>query len=196
MPHASVAWYAGGMLRFVVALLLVPMSAFAQPYPARTVRFVVVNPPGIASDTMVRGFSQFLGPKIGQPIVIDNRVGADGAIGMGNCARSPADGYNFCMGSNSTLIFSPFIRAKLPYDPARDFAPVLLLGFFDSGLVVNASVPAKSVQELIDLAKGKPNTVSWAIFGFGSTGNMYAAWLHKSRAVDFLVVPYKTPTQM
>jgi tripartite-type tricarboxylate transporter receptor subunit TctC len=185
-------------MKTLLALLaaLLPLQAVAQAYPSRPVRFVVVNPPGIASDTMVRGYSQFLAPKTGQPIIIDNRAGADGAIGMENCARSPADGYNFCIGSNSTLVFNMFTHAKLPYDPARDFTPVIHLGFFDSGLLVNASVPAKSVQDLLDLARAKPNSVSWAIFGFGSTGNMYAQWLRKSRGVEFLVVPYKTPSQM
>jgi tripartite-type tricarboxylate transporter receptor subunit TctC len=197
MPQRGQAWYARDMVRLALLVLaLAAVDAAAQAYPARQVRFVVVNPPGIASDTMVRGYMQFLVPKSVPSIMIDNRVGADGAIGMDNCARSPADGYNFCIGSNSTLVFNPFIRSKLPYDPARDFTPVLHLGYFDSGLLVNASVPAKSVQELVDLAKAKPNSISWAIFGFGSTGNMYAQWLRKSRGVEFLIVPYKTPTQM
>jgi tripartite-type tricarboxylate transporter receptor subunit TctC len=187
------------MLRIAIALLtssLACANALAQAYPAKPVRLVVANPPGIASDTMARGMSQFLGQKTGQSYVVDNRVGADGAIGMEYCAKAPPDGYTLCIGSNSTLVFNSYTHAKLPYDPARDFVPIIHLGYFDSGLLVNASFPAKSVPELIELAKTKPNAVSWGIFGFGSTGAMYAQWLRKSRGVEFLVVPYKAPTQM
>src|SRR5262245_14325058 len=98
MPQGGRAWYARRMHRLALALLALAVIApdtSAQAYPARQVRFVVVNPPGIASDTMVRGLMQFMVPKQVPSILIDNRVGADGAIGMDNCARSPHDGYNF-----------------------------------------------------------------------------------------------------
>jgi tripartite-type tricarboxylate transporter receptor subunit TctC len=187
------------MLTRVAACLflgVLSFSSFAQAYPSKPVRIIIGNAPGPANDLIARGISQVLGPRTGQAFIVENRPGADGAIGMEICAKAAPDGHTLCMAAQGALVLNQLLKIKIPYDPFRDFAPVVLLGYFDSGLVATASIPARSFQELIDLSKARPDSVSWAIFGFNSSGNMYAEWLKKSRGAPFFVVPYKTPPQM
>jgi tripartite-type tricarboxylate transporter receptor subunit TctC len=170
--------------------------AHAQAYPAKTIRIIVTNAPGVATDTIARGLSQFISPKTGQPIVIDNRVGAEGIIGMEACANAAPDGYTYCVSAQGSIIINPIIRAPLPYDAIKGFAPVVHLGFADSALAVPASFPARSFQELLDAAKQKPESVTWGVFSLTSSGNFYAEWLKRNRGIPFYVVPYKTPPQL
>ena len=178
-----------------IALALACGSAIAQSYPAKPIRIIIANPPGVPNDTIARGISQYLGPRIGQPIIVENRPGADGAIGMENCARSAPDGYSVCFAAQGAIVVNAFLR-KLPYDPVADYVPIIHMGYFDSGLVVHPSVPARSYQELFEMAKAKPNAVTWGVFSFNSSGNFYAEWMRKMRDLHFYVVPYKAPPQM
>jgi tripartite-type tricarboxylate transporter receptor subunit TctC len=124
-------------------------------YPSRPIRFILGYPPGGASDATAtaRLLSAPLVPKLGQQIVIDNRGGAGGNIAAEIAARSPADGYTWFLGNNGILATNPALYEKLPFDPLRDFATVALVGTQPSVLVVNPSLPVKSVADLISLAK-------------------------------------------
>jgi tripartite-type tricarboxylate transporter receptor subunit TctC len=133
---------------------------------------------------------------LGQPVVVENRVGADGIIGTEACARAPADGHTLCVTASNVMIWNPSLRAKLPYDPIKDFVPVTHAGFFDSALVAHPSVKANSVQQLLQLARSRPDSVNWAHFGVNSTGYMYEEYLKKRFKAPFYPVPYKTQPQV
>jgi len=169
--------------------------AGAQLYPSKPVRMVVPAAPGIMQDILSRGVAEALSKGFGQPVIVDNRVGADGIIGMEFCAKSAPDGYTLCNTMSGAIIWNPALRLKLPYDAVRDFVPVVQAGFFDSALVAYPGVAADSVKELVDLAKAKPGSVNWASFGVNSTGYMYMAWLKRTMGADFYHVPYKTQPQ-
>ncbi len=189
-------------MRPAAAALLVAAAACALPpaqaqgWPARPVRVIVAAAPGVPSDVLARGMVEPLGRALGQPIIVENRIGADGIIGTEACAKAPADGYALCGTASNVIIWNMVLRKNLPYDSVRDLAPVVHAGFFDSALVAHPSVPASSVQQLMDLAKSKPNKVNWAHFGVNSTGYMYEEWLKKSKDAPFYPVPYKTQPQV
>ncbi|OFZ98708.1 MAG: hypothetical protein A3H35_08150 [Betaproteobacteria bacterium RIFCSPLOWO2_02_FULL_62_17] len=184
------------LLAVLAPVVLVPTSgALAQGYPSKPVRMLVPAAPGIMQDILSRGLAEALAKGFGQAVIVDNRVGADGVIGMEACAKAAADGYTLCNTMSGAIIWNPALRLKLPYDAVRDFAPVVHAGFFDSALVVNPAVPAASVQELLELVKAKPGAVNWASFGVNSTGFMYMEWLKRSSGAQFYHVPYKTQPQ-
>jgi tripartite-type tricarboxylate transporter receptor subunit TctC len=180
----------------VAALLLACSSAHPQAFPNAPIRILMPNPPGAPNDTLTRGMLEPLSKAFGQPVVIDNRVGADGIIGMEACARAVPDGHSICSTYTGLLTFNPVVRRTLPYDPARDLSGVAFLGFFDSVLVVHASVPAISVKELVDATRSKPGSIVWGHFGLNTTGYFYEEWLKKSRQAQFLVVSYKSTPQI
>ena len=124
------------------ALACASHGALAQGFPSKPFKVIVPSAPGVGTDILARGIGLYLGTRFGQPFVAENRVGADGAIGMEACAYSAPDGYTLCSGASNTLAFNPVLKLNLPYTP-NDFAPVIHTGFFDSGLAVSASVPAK-----------------------------------------------------
>lgn len=171
-------------------------DAQAQGFPSQTIRFIVPAIAGAPSDTLPRSLIEPLGRALGQAIVVENRVGGDGVIGAEACVRAAPDGHTICSSGNSMMSLNPVIRAKLPYDPVKDVAGVVFSGFFDSILVAHPSVLAGNVNQLVELAKGKPNTVNWGHFGLNTTGNFYQSWLRRSRGGEFFPVPYKTTTQV
>jgi len=171
-------------------------TAQAQGFPSQTIRVIVPAIAGAPSDTLPRSLIEPLGRALGQAIVVENRVGGDGIIGAEACVRAVPDGHTICSSGNSMMSLNPVIRAKLPYDPIKDVSGVVFTGFFDSVLVAHPSVPANNVNQLVDMAKAKPNTVNWGHFGLNTTGNFYQSWLRKSRGGEFFPVPYKTTTQV
>jgi tripartite-type tricarboxylate transporter receptor subunit TctC len=171
-------------------------AAPAQTWPAKPVRILLSAAPGATSDTVARGMAEVLTRNFGQPVFVDNRVGADGMIGMEACAKSAPDGYTVCATTSNVIIWNMVMRAKqLTYDSLRDFAPVMHGGFFDSALLANASRPYSSVLELVEFAKANPGKVNWGHFGINSTGFMYQEYLRKNRGGGFYPVPYKTQPQ-
>ncbi len=178
------------------ALALFSAATCAQQWPARPLRVIVAAAPGVPSDTLARGSVEPLGRALGQPIIVENRVGADGIIGTEACAKAPADGYALCGTASNVMIWNSVLRKNLPYDTVRDFAPVIHAGFFDSALIVHPDVPAKTVTELVSLTKSQPNKVNWGHFGVNSTGYMYEEYIKKNKSAPFYVVPYKTQPQM
>ncbi len=181
----------------LIALVAVlPFHALGQAFPTKPIRILVATAPSVPNDIISRGLSEPLSKAFGQPVVVENRVGADGLIGMEACAKAPNDGYTLCSTASNVIIWNPVLRTNMPYDPLRDFAPVIHVGFFDSVLVAHPAVAATSVQQLFDLAKAKPDSITWAHFGTNSTGYMYQSWFRKSRGVPFYAVPYKTQPQV
>jgi tripartite-type tricarboxylate transporter receptor subunit TctC len=182
-----------GTLFWIFACFAFAGGVLAQ---GTTLRIIAYAPPGGPTDTLARGMLDPLGKALGQTIVIENRVGADGIIAAEACARSTADGQTLCSTGNSMLSLNPVIRAKLPYDPVRDFAGVVHVGFFDSLLLAHPSVQANTVSQLVDLARAKPDAIVWGHFGINTTGNFYQEYLKKSRQAPFYPVPYKTTGQV
>jgi tripartite-type tricarboxylate transporter receptor subunit TctC len=163
----------------------------AQMYPDRPIRLIVTFTPGGPTDIVARAVGQKLSEAWGQPVVVDNRPGAGGNIGMDLVAKSPQDGYTLVLGSFGPMIISPLVYSKLPYDTLKDFAPITLGATSWFFLVVHPSVQAQSVKELIALAKAKPSALSFSSSGNASPSHL-AGELFKSLAgVNLTHVPYK-----
>jgi tripartite-type tricarboxylate transporter receptor subunit TctC len=185
----------GAVLAAAVALCAASPSE-AQTYPARPIHMILPHPAGGPADGPARGIAQVLNAALGQPVVVDNKPGATGIVGMEACKRSPPDGYTVCITNTAVISLNPFIHANLPYDPLADFDPVIMIGYVDDALMANRSVPANSVAELFAMARAKPGTISWASFGYGSPGHLYTAWLRQQMNVSFNHVPYKLSVQV
>ncbi len=177
----------------ITAVLLVTQAAFAQSYPTKPIRLVSPNPPGGANDTLSRIMAGKMAGILGGKIVIDNRGGAGGQIGGEIVARAAPDGYTLLMGSVSTHSFAPITSPKIPYDPIKDFAPISLFAVVQNVLVVNPSLPAKNVQDLVALAKKAPGTLKYASGGVGSTSHFAVAMFVSVAGIgkQTLHLPYK-----
>ena len=162
-----------------------------QPYPAKPIRLVVPFPPGGPADGVARPLAQKLTEALGQPVVIDNRAGATGTIGAALVAKSPPDGYTLLLGTSNELSMSPGLYAKLPYNPAEDFAPLSIVILFPNILVVHPSLPAKSVAELVALARARPGQLNFATSGLGSTNHLSAEVFRSLSRIKIAYVPYK-----
>lgn len=143
-------------------------NTMAQSYPARPIRYVLPFAAGSAVDALARLYAQRMSENWKQQVVVDNRTSANGIIGTELAARSPADGYTVYLGNVATLAINPHLYPKLPYDVARDFAPISLTAEINNTLVVHPSLPVKSVKELIALAKARPGELNYASGGVGS----------------------------
>jgi tripartite-type tricarboxylate transporter receptor subunit TctC len=181
-----------GVRAVMVGLLFAMTAPFvhAQAWPSKPIRIVVPFAPGGPADLMPR----LIGPKLteawGQPVVVENKPGAGGNIGMDTVAKSAPDGYTLVIGPNGNLVVNPHLYANLPYDVTKDFAPVTLLATFSNVLVVNPEVPAKTVAELIALAKAKPAALSYGSPGTGSQPHLGGEFLKLLAGIDIVHVPY------
>ena len=128
--------------------------------------------------------------------MVENKVGANGIIGMEACAKAPPDGYTLCIPSFSQVTMNPVLYAKLPYEPLKDLAPVINIGVINSAVVVNASVPANTLRELMELGKAKPGQLNWGSWGLGSFPHLYATVLQNASGASFTHVPYKSIDQV
>jgi len=172
-------------------LCLAALGAQAQSYPGKPIRILIAQAPGSATDVISRVVANRLGEALGQPIVIEPRPGAGGVLGTEAAARSAADGYTLFMANNSTHGSNPALYAKLPYDAVNDFAPITLVASVPYVLVVDPSLPVKSVDELIKLAKSAPGKMNFASAGNGSTHQFCGELLKSMAAIDMVHVPYK-----
>lgn len=181
---------------FGVVLLWIFTAAHAQ-WPNKPVRFVVPFPAGGSTDVVGRIIAEHLRQGLGQAFVIDNRAGAGGTVGSDAVAKAAPDGYTMLIGTSSThAIAAGLYGAKLPYDQVRDFAPVTLLGSATILLVVHPSVAAKSVPELIALAKAKPNSLNFASSGNGGVSHLTGEYFKSLAGIEMQHVPYKGDTPM
>jgi tripartite-type tricarboxylate transporter receptor subunit TctC len=162
-----------------------------QNYPTRPVRFVVPFAPGGSVDTLARTIGPRLADAMGQQIVVDNRPGGNGNIGMEVVAQSRPDGYTLVLGYIANLAIFPSLSSKLPYDPVKDFAPVTQIASSPNVLTAHPSVPAKSLKELVALAKAKPGEVSFASTGVASVGHLTGELLNSLAGMKMTHVPYK-----
>ena len=160
-------------------------------YPAHPLRLIVPFPAGGSTDLIGRSLAKKLGEDLGQQVIVENRAGAGGTIGVGALAKSPADGYALGLGTVSTLGMAPVVRANPPYDSLVAFAPVSLIASAPFIVVVNASVPATSLAELIALAKAKPGTLNFASIGDGTLQHFAGESFKSLARVDIVHVPYK-----
>lgn len=183
------------VLALMLASALPATESHAQAYPVKPIRLLIPTAPGGPSDLNGRGIALALSDAYGQPIVVENRPGADSIIGNEACARSTPDGYTLCTSDGGGYSLNPAIRLKMPYDPLRDLQPIILTGMLYSALIVHPSLPVNSVKELFDLVKAKPGTVSFATSGQASQPTIIVEYLRKVRGLDFLAVPYKVQTQ-
>ncbi|MCC6531900.1 MAG: tripartite tricarboxylate transporter substrate binding protein [Burkholderiales bacterium] len=163
----------------------------AVAYPGKPVRLVLPYPPGGGTDTIARPLAQRLSESMGQQVLVDNRGGGGGSIGMEHVAKSPADGYTIVLALTAQLAVNVSLYKKLPYDPVRDYAPITLLAQGPYVLVVHPSVPAASVKELIALARKRPGELTYASSGNGSGGHLAAELFNNMTNVKILHVPYK-----
>ena len=167
------------------------LQTFAQNYPVKPVRLIVPFAAGGNVDITARQIAPGLSELLGQNFIVDNRVGAGGVIGAEAVAKAAPDGYTLMMGSNSTVSVAPSLYPKLAYHPVRDFAPVSLVATTPFVLVVHPSVPAKSVKELIALAKTKPGRLAMASGGTGSSNHLVGELFQTLTGAKFTHVPYK-----
>jgi len=181
MRRALIAWLA----------VVLPALAMAQAYPVKPVHCIVPVPPGGPADLLARAVGQKLAEAWGQPVVIENRAGAGGNLGVGLASKAPPDGYTLVVVPTGNAVVNPHIFPNLPYDIFRDLAPVTLLATVENMLVAHPSVPAQSVQGLIALAKANPGKLTFASPGVGSQAHIAGEMLKSMASVDMLHVPYK-----
>ncbi len=185
-------------IRRLLAFSLLPFAfslgvacANAQSYPAKPIRFVIPFPPGGSTDLLGRLIGQQWSEMLGQQVIIDNRGGAGGTIGVDNAARSAPDGYTLVLGHIGTFGVGPSLYAKLPYDPIRDFVPIGLFGGVSNLLVVHPSMPVKSVKELIAFARARPGQLNYGSAGVGSASHLQMEYFKLLIKADITHVPYK-----
>ena len=176
----------------VTGLLVASVTAaFAQSYPSKPIRIIIAQAPGSATDVISRVVGNRLQESLGQPVVIEARPGAGGAVGTEAAARSAPDGYTLFMANNSTHGSNPALYPRLPYDAVKDFAPITLVATVPYVLVVDPALPVNSVDQLIALAKSKPGKMNYASAGNGSTHQFCGELLKSMAGIDVLHIPYK-----
>lgn len=197
MNASSVALLPRGIAVF---MLLAWMSwatvAMAQPYPSKPVRLLVPAAAGGVSDIAARAMLPPLSLALGQQVIAENRVGANGNIGTEFCAKAAADGYTVCFLQGTLVAINPIAYGSVPFNMERDFAPVVHLNWFESAVVVNAAVPAKNIRELMDLARAKPGALNWGSIGIGSSSHLYLEWFQAKTGASFNHIPYKSNPEL
>jgi len=183
------------MNRLVIALAAAALSfsAAAQPFPAKPIRIVCPFPAGSATDTISRILGQSVSQAVGQPVVVDNKAGADGAIAGAEVAKAAPDGYTLLMATNSPMSAVPAMKKSPPYDPVADFTPITDVGRYTFFIVVHPSLPAKSVKELIDYARANPDKISYATGN--TTGIVSTAFFASQAGIRMVHVPYRGEPQ-
>jgi len=175
----------------ILSILCTPLLAAAQSWPSKPVRMLVPFPPGGGVDFAARVIGKHLSDRLGQPVVIDNRSGANGIIALEALKTSAPDGYTICAASNGPLVINPSIYLKLPYDPVRDFTAIGRMVDFPLLLVTHPSTPANSVAEFIALAKAKPGALTYSSPGIGNGSHLAVELLGSMANINLMHVPYK-----
>lgn len=183
--------------RITLALAATTLSAtaFAQAWPAKPIRIVVPFPPGGGTDTIARETSQRVAAATGWTFVIENKPGAGGSLGVDAVAKSPADGYTLVLGQSSNLAINPTLYAKLPYDPQKHLAPIVLLANAPLVMVTGAKTPYKTLAEAVDAAKARPGQVNFASPGNGTVAHLTSEMFQKAAGIQTQHVPYKGANQ-
>jgi len=174
-----------------VALAFATTGAQAQPYPSKPITLVIGYTPGAVSDLAARTLSDGLNQAWGQPVIVDNRPGSGSNIAAGYVARAPADGYTLMVGTDATLTSNVFLYKHTPFDPVKDFAPIINAGANIICLAVNAELPIKTVADLIAYAKKNPSRLSYGTSGVGSPHHLSGELLHQKAGIEITHIPYK-----
>lgn len=167
------------------------LSAQAQNYPTKPIKLIVPFATGGGNDTVARSIAQQLSITLGQPVIVDNKAGAGGIIGADMAAKAPADGYTLFLGGVGSLAVNPQVMQKIPYDPFKDFAPIILLASAPSVVAVNLSQPFKTIQDMTAFAKRNPNRLNYASNGNGSSAHVAAVLYESMAGVEMAHIPYK-----
>lgn len=178
-------------LCLMLGIVAPPPSALAQGYPNKPIRIIVPATAGGLTDTVGRAMAPRLSEVLGQPVIVDNKAGANGIIGMEALAKAAPDGYTLGVGYSATLSINPGLYSKLPYDAARDYAPITAAVSLPLALIAHPSVPAKNLAELIALGKSHPGKYAYGSAGIGATGHLSMELFKTLTGLNFTHVPYK-----
>ncbi|MDQ3026502.1 MAG: tripartite tricarboxylate transporter substrate binding protein [Pseudomonadota bacterium] len=170
-------------------------AALAQSWPAKPIKVIVPYPPGGTSDILARALGPGITAALGQPWVVENKPGATGNVGADFVAKSPADGYTLLLGDIGSLAIAPSVVTTLPFDPVKDFAPVILVAYSPHLLVTHPSVAAKDVRELIALGKAKPDSLNFAVSGIGGANHLAGIEFAQRAGLKWTYIPYKGGSQ-
>jgi len=188
------------MKRLAIAVATIAAISFgaplaAQTYPQKPIKIVVPYPAGGTSDILARAIGVKLTESLGQPVIVDNKPGANGNVGADIVAKSPPDGYTLLLADIGALAISPSVYPALPFDPTKDFAPVTMVAYSPHILVVHPSIPAASVKDVIALAKSKPGKLNFAISGVGGAPHLAGVEFALRTGIDWAYIPYKGGSQ-
>ena len=178
-----------------LAALAFAGAAAAQSWPQKTIKIIVPYPPGGTSDILARAIGPGLTAALGQPVIVENKPGATGNVGADFVAKSPPDGYTLLLGDIGSLAIAPSVVTALPFDPVRDFAPVILVAYSPHLLVLHPGVPAKDAKELIALAKAKPDSLNFAVSGIGGANHLAGIDFAQRAGIKWTYIPYKGGSQ-
>lgn len=184
------------MRKLLLLLLLASFAVHAQNYPARPIRVIVPFPPGDAADILARLIGPKVSERLGQPMVVENRPGASGQIGMALLKDAPADGYTIGVGQGGNMVVAPHTYKKLQYDPLRDFVPVALIATNYLAVIANPGVPFKDVKEMVAWAKANPGKLSLATNGEGGFPHLAFEHFAAMAGFKFQHIPYKGASQI
>ena len=179
------------ILSAALVLACTVTAAAAQTYPGKPVQIIVPSSPGGISDTAARLVGEGLSKLWGQSVVIENRPGGGGSIGTGAAKRSVADGYTLLVTTNGEFALNPVIYPSLPYDPSKDFLPIVIATYNPIAVVANVNAPFNSFEELVDAARKKPGSIPWASAGAGTWNHLAGEWLQLETKTKLVHVPYK-----
>ena len=197
-PHPARFWIARWFVRTTCAAIAVAGTLGVvhaqQTYPDRPVRFIVPYPPGGITDILARTIASRISVHWGQQMVVDNRAGASGNIGIAAATKAPADGYTIAFGNASTHAINVSLFKNLPFDPIKDFAPITMVARVSNVLLVGRDFPAKNLGDLIALAKSKPGQLTFASNSVGSSNHLTGELLKTMAGIDMVHVPYKSST--
>jgi tripartite-type tricarboxylate transporter receptor subunit TctC len=169
----------------------IAQDAAAQTYPSRPIQIIVPNPPGGITDIIARALGARLSESLKQQVVIENRPAGAGTVGISSVAKAAPDGHTLLVAADSAFVTTPHSHGKLPYDPLTDFAPVTGLGISPQALIVNPSVPAQSLAELVALGKQKPGALNYGTFGVASSGHLNIVLIESLTGAKFTPVHYR-----
>ena len=178
------------LLLCALPLIAAVLPAAAQDWPSRPVRFVISQPPGTSPDIVARFLAERLGRQVGQQVVVENRPGGQNVIGAQAVAKAPADGYTYFFATTAAIVTNPLTFKALPYDPEKDFMPVAMIAKSPMVIAVNASLPAKSIADLVALDKKQPGKLAAANEGTKTFSGMMSQMLNKTAGIGLLQVPY------
>ncbi len=173
-----------------IALAAAPLAAFAQAYPHKPIRLIVPWPPGQATDLAARIVAEKISQSLGQPIVVENKPGAGGAIGSDQVAKAAPDGYTLLAASSGPISIMPNLQ-KIPYEPLKDFAPVTLTAIAPFALVARPNFPAANARELVALVRANPDKYTFSSSGTGATAHLFSELFHSMAQIKARHVPYK-----